>query len=121
RVRIDRHRHGAERLAGGHRPIEPRAVRADDGEFLAALEAQLLQPDRERAHLVEHLGPGPGLPDAEILVTHRNAGTPRRRVVDQEFWKRVRLAGAPNAHESPPSTPRGATSKAERAAVHPRH
>jgi hypothetical protein len=36
-IGIDRHRNGAERLSGTHRPIEPRAVAADDGELVAAL------------------------------------------------------------------------------------
>ena len=41
RVGIDRHRNGAERLRRAHRPIEPRPVGADDGDLVAALEAEL--------------------------------------------------------------------------------
>ena len=37
RIGIDRHRHGAERLRGHHRPIKPRPVRADDRDGVAAL------------------------------------------------------------------------------------
>ena len=48
RVGIDRHRHGAERLAGAHRPIEPRPIAADDGEFVAALEPELGKADARR-------------------------------------------------------------------------
>ena len=48
RVGIERHRHGAQRLAGAHRPIEPRLVAADDGEVVAPLEAELGQADRKR-------------------------------------------------------------------------
>ena len=74
RVGIDRHRHGAEHLRRHHRPIELRPVGADDGDGLAALDAEPVQADGIGAHDLEHLGPGPGLPDAEILVPH---GRPR--------------------------------------------
>ena len=70
RVGIDRHRNGAEHLRRHHRPIELRPVGADDGDGVAALDAEPMQPDRIGAHALEHLGPGPGLPDAEILVPH---------------------------------------------------
>ena len=70
RVGIDRHWHRAEHLRRHHRPIELRPIAADDGDGLAALEAEPVEPDRIRAHDLEHLGPGPGLPDAEVLVPH---------------------------------------------------
>ena len=62
-----------QHLRGHHRPVEPRPVGADDRDGVAALEAEPCKPDRIGAHLVEHLGPGPGLPDAEILVAERRA------------------------------------------------
>ena len=68
RVGIDRHRNGAERLRRHDRPVEPRPVGADDGDGVAALEPEPREPDRIGAHLVQHLRPGPDLPDAEILV-----------------------------------------------------
>ena len=43
RVGIDRHRDGAERLRRRHRPVEPRPVGADDGDGVAALEAEAVQ------------------------------------------------------------------------------
>ena len=55
RVGIDRHRHRAEHLRRHHRPIELRPVGADDGDGLAALEAEPVQADRIGAHDVEHL------------------------------------------------------------------
>ena len=88
-VGIDRHRHGAERLAGAHRPIKPRAVAADDGEFVAALEAEFGEPDREGANLLEHLRPRPGLPDAEVLVAHGRSRPDRAGIVDQKLGQRV--------------------------------
>jgi len=100
-VGVDRHRHGAERLAGAHRPIKPRPVGADDREGVAALEAKLLQADRERAHLLEHLRPGPRLPDAEVLLAHGGAAAARRGIVNQELWKRIGF-GAVIAHDAVP-------------------
>ena len=69
-VGIDRHRHRAEHLRRRHRPIELGPVAADDGDGLAALEAEPVQPDRIGARQVERLVPGPGLPNAEVLVPH---------------------------------------------------
>ena len=88
-VGIDRHRHGAERLAGADRPIESRPVAADDGELVAALEADFGQADREGANLLEHLLPGPGLPDAEILVAHGRPAADGRGIVNQKLGERV--------------------------------
>ena len=67
-VLVQRHRHAAQRLRRGHRPVQARAVVADDGEIHAALEALRRQPAGQRAHLVGDLRPGPGLPDAEVLL-----------------------------------------------------
>ena len=69
RVGVDRHRDGAEHLRRHHRPIELRPVRADDGDGVAALEAEPGKPCRICAHLRQDLCPGPDLPDAEILVS----------------------------------------------------
>ena len=67
-VGIDRNRNGAERLRRHHRPIELRPVGADDRDGVAARDAEPVQPDRIGAHDFEHLGPGPGVPDAKVLV-----------------------------------------------------
>ena len=88
-VGIDRHRHGAERLAGADRPIESRPIAADDGEMVAALEADLGHADREGANLLEHLLPGPGLPDAEILVADGGPAADGRGIVDQKLGEGV--------------------------------
>ena len=88
-IGINRHRHGAERLARAHRPIEPWAVAADDGEFVAALEAARGEPDREGANLLEHLRPCPRLPDTEILVAHGGSAADGGGVVDQKLGQRI--------------------------------
>ena len=106
RIRVDRHRHGAEGLARAHRPVKPRPVRTDYGELVAALEPQLLQADREGADVVEHLGPRPGLPDAEVLVAHRDAAAARFRVLNQELRKGIRT-GALACHDRRPSVSPG--------------
>ena len=102
RVGIDRHRDGAEHLRRHHRPVELRPVGADDRDGVAALEAEAVQPDRIGAHLVEHLRPGPGLPDAEILVPIRRAVAEQAGVADQQLGKRVRLRGGVARHGIPP-------------------
>ena len=89
RVGIDRHRYGAERLAGAHRPIEPRPVAADDGEFVAALEPELGKAEREGADLIEHLRPGPRLPNAEIFLAHGGSRPQRRSIVEKKLGKRI--------------------------------
>ena len=93
-IRVDRHRHRAERLAGAHRPIEARAVRPDHREFVAALEAEFVEADREGGDLLEHLRPGPGLPDAEVLVPDRRPRATHLRVADQELGKGIGLGAA---------------------------
>src|SRR5262249_59195295 len=68
RVGINWHWHPAERLRRAHRPVEARPVGADNRHLVVALETDLPQTDRKRAYLLEHLRPGPHLPDAEVLV-----------------------------------------------------
>ena len=68
RVLIDGDGNAAEALHGGKGRVEARAVVADDGDRVAALEPELAQADGEGADLVAQLRPGPGLPDAEVLV-----------------------------------------------------
>jgi hypothetical protein len=44
RVLVERHRDGAQGLGGGERPVEARAVGADDGDVRAAAEPGLREP-----------------------------------------------------------------------------
>jgi hypothetical protein len=83
RVRVDRYRHRALRLDGAHGPVEPGSIRAHDGDFVAALEAEFGQAEREGAHLIEHRIPAPGLPDAQILVSHGRPATHGFSVTNQ--------------------------------------
>src|SRR6185436_2765504 len=43
------------------------------------------QPAGKRQHLVRELAPGPGLPDAEILLPNRGARATHARVVQQQL------------------------------------
>ena len=71
RVLVCGHRDAADALHGCKGGVQPRAVVADNGHDVAALEPQFAQANGKCAHLVAHLRPGPRLPDAEILVAHR--------------------------------------------------
>ena len=83
RVGVDRHRDRAEHLRRHHRPVELRPVGADDGDGLAALEAELVQADRIGAHDLQRLAPGPALPDTEILVPHGRPAAEKPGVAHQ--------------------------------------
>ncbi len=69
-IGIDRHRNRAQHLPRHHRPIEHGAVGADHRDGLTAPEAKPMQADRIGSNDVEHLGPGPSLPNAEVFVPH---------------------------------------------------
>ncbi len=110
-VGIDGNRDRAEPLRRRHGPVEPRPVVADDGDLAAALQAERLQARRIGAHGVVHLGPGLGLPDAEVLVPERrprgaDAGVPydqlRKCVVARGCRRRHRpsLPGAAAASKA---------------------
>ena len=90
RVGIDRHRDRAEHLRRHQRPVELRPVGADDGDGVAALEAEPAQAHRIGAHDLQHLAPGPGLPDAEILVPHGRPRAVQLGVADQKLRKCLR-------------------------------
>ena len=88
-VRIDRHRNGPECLGGHHRPIEPWTVRTDDGDLVSSLQAQRFQTDGECADFFTHLGPGPALPDPEILFPERRPVSEDLRVAHENLRKGV--------------------------------
>ena len=92
-VRVDRHRHAAERLRGAHCPVQARPVRANDGNLVVPREPELLQTDGKGAYFVEHLRPGPHLPNAEILVPI--GGTTRKQagVAHQQLGEGIRAHG----------------------------
>jgi hypothetical protein len=98
RVGIHGHGHGADPLRGRHGPIEPRPVVADDGDLAAALEPEGLQTHGVGAHGVVHLGPGPGLPDAQVLVTDRGPARTHPRVAGDQLRKGVLTSGNRRRH-----------------------
>ncbi len=83
RVLVERYRHRAKGLCRGHTPVEARAIIADDGQLVAALQPEARQSAGERADFGRGLGPGPGLPDTEIFFTDRVAGRPLPDVTRQ--------------------------------------
>ena len=70
RVLVERHRHAAERLGGHDRPVERRAVVADDRDLVAAGQAEREKAERDQARFLEVLAPGIGLPDAVFLLAN---------------------------------------------------
>ncbi len=89
RVLVQRHRHRAERLRCGHPPVQARAIVADDGELVAPFQAEAGKSAGERSHLHRDIGPGPGLPDAEIFFTHRVPLRTRLHVVLQQLGEGI--------------------------------
>src|SRR5262249_48739569 len=78
-----------------------RPVGADDRDLIAPREAELLQADRKSTHLLEHLRPGPHLPDAEVLVPIGRAARVKASVAYEELGERVCGFGR---HGNPPFT-----------------
>ena len=74
-------------------PVSPRA------------KPMAFRPRREVAHLVAIVGPGRRVPDAELLLAHRDVARPVGRVVQQELGEacRARRARAAPWRASPPS------------------
>ncbi|MNS93657.1 hypothetical protein D3C72_1278420 [compost metagenome] len=66
-VLVQWHGHAAQALRGQHGPVQAGTVVADDGQVHAALEADGGKAAGQRAHFLVHLGPGPGLPDAQVF------------------------------------------------------
>jgi hypothetical protein len=89
RILVHRHRHAAQHLRRAHRPVQARAVVADDGQVVAALEAEFGQAAGHGAHFLGHLAPGPGLPDAEIFLARRRTIAARGGVIQQQTGKRI--------------------------------
>ncbi len=79
RVLVERDGHAAGALRGDHRPVERRAVAADDGDVVSGRSAERQQAERQRLDLGGGLGPGPALPDAELFLA---IGRPRAETFD---------------------------------------
>ena len=89
RVGVNGNRNGPDHLRRGDRPVEPRPVGADDGDRRAPLEPEPDQTLRDGASFVIDLSPGPGLPEAEILVAESGTRPAQGRVGAQEFREGV--------------------------------
>jgi len=85
-----------EGCAPGESPAE-----SGKQQLVATLETKLGKAERERPHLLEHLPPGPSLPDAEILVPHRRPRAEHRGIAEQQLGKCVRFPGKLGGTEKP--------------------
>ena len=90
-IRIDGHGNSAEGLRGKEGPIELRPIAANDRDRISALDADCRQACRISAHIRRKLGPGPALPEPEILVAHGDFSSARARVMQHEPRKCVEL------------------------------
>jgi hypothetical protein len=88
-ILVHRNGHAAQALRGIHRPVQAGTVVADDGQVVAALEAQLGEAAGHGAHFLGHLRPGPGLPDAHVLLARRRMVRPHLGVMFQKARKRA--------------------------------
>lgn len=99
-IGVDRDWNSTEHLRCHDGPVESRPVGADDRDRFAALEAQPMQADRIGTNDVEHIGPGPRLPDAQILVAHGRPCPKNLGIADQQLGKRIRPSGSGQRHSS---------------------
>ena len=99
RVRVDRHRHGAQRLDRRKSPVEARPVVSHDRNLVAGLQPDCLQAQRKRADLVGEIGPAPAFPDTKILVPHCSSRAEPFGVQQQILRKGVR-GFRPGLHRS---------------------
>src|SRR5262249_34373392 len=83
-----------------------------DRHLVVALEAELRETDRKRAHLVEHLRPGPHLPDAEVLVAIGRTARIKAGIAHQELGERIRASGLRPPGNPPFTRPNPAGHKA---------
>jgi hypothetical protein len=90
RVSVDRNRNGAERLRRKNGFVQARPVVAGNGDRIAALNAEFRQAERNRANLAQQIRPGPGLPDAHVLMPQCGMISPHARMMDQKLRKCIR-------------------------------
>ena len=95
RVLVERNRHPAQGLGGAHHHVEVRPVVADDGQVVAALETELRKAAGECPHAHGNFRPGQGLPDPQILFTHRRSVRAITRVIEQQARESMEPAQRP--------------------------
>ncbi len=86
---VDGHRDSADHLRRRHRPVEPWTIGAGDGNCVATIKTEAEQPLSDRARLIKDLSPGPGLPNAEILVTESRTRAALRGMRPQQLGEGV--------------------------------
>jgi hypothetical protein len=99
-VLVERDRHAAERLRAEHRPVELRTVVTDDGDLVAATEAEGREAKRDEAALLVVVAPRVGLPDAVVLLANGDVLRPRPRVVADEPREGLRHVASGALHGS---------------------
>ncbi len=67
-VLVERHRNRLAHARRNHRPVERRPIAADHREMISRPQPEVQEPQRDRPHLDGGLGPGPALPDPELLL-----------------------------------------------------
>src|SRR5713101_2898165 len=92
RVLVHRDGSPAQALRRHLRPVESGPVVPDDGQAVAPPEPEGGQTERELAHLVVVLAPGPRLPDPAVLLADRGAGPEIPRVPLKQARQRHRLS-----------------------------
>src|SRR6266481_5434537 len=88
-------------LRGADRGVKARTVVADQREVLAAPEALFRKAAGERSYFFGIVLPGPGLPDAEILLPDSRPRAAHACVVHQQLRERVQRPGV-RCHGAPP-------------------
>ena len=75
-----------------------RPVVTDNGQIVATLEAQLGEPAGDCADPVGNAAPGPGLPDAQILLAHGNLVAAHLGMMEQQARERIQRLGSRIRH-----------------------
>ncbi len=104
-VLVERNGNGAQRLRREHRGVEPRAVRTDHHEVLAARKTRGVQARGEPLHQLREACPGGRLPDAVFLLAQRGGLGALGRVAQQQSGKGVAHAGSCRRWEGVGSCP----------------
>jgi hypothetical protein len=105
RIGVDGDGDGADHLRRSDRPVKLRTVRADDRDGVAAIEAEGDEAHGDGARLVVDLGPGPRLPEAEILVAEGGTGASHGGMRSQKLGESVaRVASHARRAQTVPPT-----------------
>src|SRR5256885_1622186 len=87
---VQRDRYAAQRLHGNEAHVDMGPVVADEGQILAACQAQRRQAAGHVAHGLGGLAPAPGLPDAVFLLAQRRRLGALGGMLEQQVRERGR-------------------------------